>query len=1131
MIETLDIRTLILILVLGHAIAALLLFFATLKRAQIYDTVFMISMALQAAGWLFLFFRGVISDIISFSLGNTLIFCGFCLESIALFSLVRPINKKWLKFFAAVLALSLIIIWLTLSGQDQKVGVVSFVISFFFLFPGIFLVFSGQRPSPLKQFIGGILLLYITAVMARGAYLLIAKDYNLLQPTFFQILFLSIQVLFMALASTGYILIRWEFASADLEDEIEERRVIEDELKEKTDSLQERVKELNCLYEVARLVESTPSHDALFHTLVNVLPHGWRYPDLTQVRIIVRNREYLSEGFQTSTKKQDSVLMEHGKTVGSIEVFFLGDEGVYGTDPFLPEEFSLINAVAERIGRMLERHRSEEALRESEEKYRRLFEQVSDAIFIADIATRRLTDCNQKAEILTGYTRDEILSMTADELHPDDLRAETIDMFRDFLKEKIGSVETDVITRDGKRVPVSINATPLEFGESRFLVGIFRDISWQKEVQKAIAERTEEVDQFFTTSLDLFCIADTDGYFRRLNPEWEKILGWPVSELEGKKFLDYVHPDDLQATLGAVQELASQNEVTGFINRYRHRDGSWRWIEWRSAPAGPRIFAAARDITRHYLDEYYNAGLSKLKQDLLISAPLEDKLKMITDACVSLFNADFARIWMIGTADLCEQGCIHARATGGPDLCLDHTACLHLMVSSGRYTNTDGSHRRVPPGVYKIGRIVTGEEPSFITNDVVHDSRVHDHAWAASLGLVSFVGFRLLSSEAKAIGVLAFFSRQQISQDVKRYVEDLATTTSQVIQAAKIEDALRESEEKFRAMIENIQDFVYQADMDGAFIMVNPAGVRMLGYDSMDQMIGLPVTDVYEHPDDRKLFLEALNRNGSVSGYPLTLKSRNGTILHVIANSHYFYDANHVPIGVEGVLHDLTDLHRAEEGLRMANHKLNLLSSITRHDINNQLQALTGYIQFSTEALAEPEILAGYFEREALIAENIRRQISFTKDYEDLGVRSPVWQDISKLVREVTTVLPMQDIQLVIKCQNLEIFADPLLKKVFYNLTDNALHYGGDKMTTIRLMASPQKEHLLLIFEDDGEGISTGDKQKLFTRGFGKHTGLGLFLSREILAITGITITETGEPGKGARFEITVPNGKWRVTR
>lgn len=160
---------------IGHAIAALLLFFATQKRAQIYDRVFMISMVLQAAGWFLLFYRGIISDILSFSFGNTLIFCGFCLESIALFSLVRPMGKRWLKFFAAVLALSLIIIWLPLSGQDQKVGMVSFVIPFFFLFPGIFLVYSAPRPSPLKQFIGGILILYITAVLARGVYLLIAK--------------------------------------------------------------------------------------------------------------------------------------------------------------------------------------------------------------------------------------------------------------------------------------------------------------------------------------------------------------------------------------------------------------------------------------------------------------------------------------------------------------------------------------------------------------------------------------------------------------------------------------------------------------------------------------------------------------------------------------------------------------------------------------------------------------------------------------------------------------------------------------------------------------------------------------------------------------------------------------------
>jgi signal transduction histidine kinase len=112
----------------------------------------------------------------------------------------------------------------------------------------------------------------------------------------------------------------------------------------------------------------------------------------------------------------------------------------------------------------------------------------------------------------------------------------------------------------------------------------------------------------------------------------------------------------------------------------------------------------------------------------------------------------------------------------------------------------------------------------------------------------------------------------------------------------------------------------------------------------------------------------------------------------------------------------------------------------------------------------------------------------------------------------------------------LEIFADPLVEKVFYNLFDNALKYGGEKMTTIRISHHEDGDRMVIFIEDDGEGISHEDKTQLFTRGFGKHLGLGLFLSREILAITDIAITENGEPGKGARFEMVVPPGSWRKT-
>jgi len=109
-----------------------------------------------------------------------------------------------------------------------------------------------------------------------------------------------------------------------------------------------------------------------------------------------------------------------------------------------------------------------------------------------------------------------------------------------------------------------------------------------------------------------------------------------------------------------------------------------------------------------------------------------------------------------------------------------------------------------------------------------------------------------------------------------------------------------------------------------------------------------------------------------------------------------------------------------------------------------------------------------------------------------------------------------------------EVFAGPLVVKVFYNLMDNAVRYGG-KITTIRFSALESGDDQVIVCEDDGDGIVAAEKEKIFERGFGKNTGLGLALSREILDITGITITETGEPGKGARSEMVVPNGAWRV--
>ena len=126
--------------------------------------------------------------------------------------------------------------------------------------------------------------------------------------------------------------------------------------------------------------------------------------------------------------------------------------------------------------------------------------------------------------------------------------------------------------------------------------------------------------------------------------------------------------------------------------------------------------------------------------------------------------------------------------------------------------------------------------------------------------------------------------------------------------------------------------------------------------------------------------------------------------------------------------------------------------------------------------------------------------------------------------------LNLGNVEVILDRSDLEVYADPLFDKVFYNLIENALAYGGDQLTTIRISTRESDSGLMIVCEDNGAGISEPDKKRLFERGYGKHTGLGLYLSREILLITGITITENSRPGSGARFEITVPKGAWRFT-
>jgi K+-sensing histidine kinase KdpD len=226
---------------------------------------------------------------------------------------------------------------------------------------------------------------------------------------------------------------------------------------------------------------------------------------------------------------------------------------------------------------------------------------------------------------------------------------------------------------------------------------------------------------------------------------------------------------------------------------------------------------------------------------------------------------------------------------------------------------------------------------------------------------------------------------------------------------------------------------------------------------------------------------------------------------------------------------EIAERTRTKDALEMAIKKLNMLSSITRHDILNQIMGLRTFLELSREDLKNTRF-ADFIEKEDQAAEAIQRQIEFTKYYQDIGVNAAKWQDAAEVIHTAVTQLNPQSVDVEEGVAGFEIFADPLIVKVFFNLMENSLRHG-EHVTEVAFSARESEAGLVITYRDNGVGITAEDKTKLFRKGFGKHTGLGLFLSQEILAITNITITETGVSGVGARFEITIPAGGFRFSK
>ncbi len=345
------------------------------------------------------------------------------------------------------------------------------------------------------------------------------------------------------------------------------------------------------------------------------------------------------------------------------------------------------------------------------------------------------------------------------------------------------------------------------------------------------------------------------------------------------------------------------------------------------------------------------------------------------------------------------------------------------------------------------------------------------------------------------------------------------------------QEALSINEKRLRLITDNMEEYVWLMDMEMRPTWMSPSVQKASGI-TPDLLPNVRLEEAMP-PESYALITRSMAElltpeNLADPGKDLSLslelefynnegRTQWNDTVHIVLRDH-----EGKPMGILAVGRDVTERRRTERALQEALRKLNLLSSITRHDIGNQLTVLDGNLGLAEMRLSgSPSDVHIRKAREA--AERIAAMIQFTKVYEDIGVKAPAWQNIRKMVDQVAKEATTDGVRIVNEVPaDLEMFADPLMTKVLYNLIDNAVRHG-ERISAIRFHIDSKDGRTSLVCEDDGVGISDDMKGRLFTRGFGKIHGLGLFLSKEILAITDIAIEENGVPGKGARFALTPP--------
>jgi diguanylate cyclase (GGDEF)-like protein/PAS domain S-box-containing protein len=557
-----------------------------------------------------------------------------------------------------------------------------------------------------------------------------------------------------------------------------------------------------------------------------------------------------------------------------------------------------------------ERKHAEGALREAEERYRAVIEQSIEGIYLGAADTKLVLESNAAFQKMLGYTAEELRGMHIYDFIAHD--RENIDsVFQGVLAKGHHFIgERKYCRKDGSIVDVETSATVISYDNREVLCTVVRDITERKETEEALKESEERYRALTQNSSDIVTLLRADGTIRYQSPSVERILGYSTEEMVGDNVFNYVYPDDLGHVEMAFSEgLKDPRRRPSAEYRFRHKDGSWVWLESVGTnllddPQVGEYVVNSRDVTERKQAEEeksrqvrHAALRAQVSTALAEGGTLPSILQRCTESMVWHLDAAFARIWTLNEA----------------------TNVLELQASAGMYTRLDGAYSQIPVGKYKIGLIAQGRRPHLI-NNVVNDPRVHDKEWAKREGMVAFAGYPLIV-EDRLVGVMAMSARQPLREDTIEALASVADAIAQGIQRKRAEEALKESEERYRAVMEQSVEAIYLYDAETKRVLEsNEAFRRMMGY-AEEELIGRQIYDFIAHDKgdiDANIWRSLREKRRHIG--ERRYRCKDGTVILV--------DTSASVISYEGrmalcaVSRDITERKEAEEALRRSKASL-----------------------------------------------------------------------------------------------------------------------------------------------------------------------------------------------------------------